>query len=99
MTSLLSIRKLRLVDVHAVVREAVQTGLDPDVMSDFLARVDWSFTTGRLTKVESLVGKLEHWDTEYAEGDIDKDEYRKRLVSLLPDDAANPRSRRSPVSA
>jgi hypothetical protein len=43
---------------------------------------------------------MEHWDTEYAEGDIDKAEYRKLLLTLLTDsDAKRLRSRRSPVRA
>ena len=94
---LIPIAKLRLQTVQRVVREALARDLDADAIADFLASVDWSHTFEKSLKIMPVLGQMEHWDTEYAEGDIDKAEYRKLLQTLLDDDAAKrPRSRRSP---
>jgi len=81
--TLIPIGKLRLQTVQRVVREALARDLDANAIADFLASVDWSHTFGKSLKIMPLLGQMEHWDTEYAEGDIDKDEYRKRLQSVL----------------
>ena len=99
MDTLRPIVKLKIEDVRSVVRDALQDEMFPRRMAEFLASVDWSHAPGLRSKIVRTLGAMEHWDTEYAEGDIDKVEYRKRLASLLPDDAAPPRSRRSAVSA
>jgi hypothetical protein len=99
--TLIPIAKLRLPTVQKVVREALADGgVDYDAIAEFLASVDWSHTQGKSLKLMPLLGQMEHWDTEYIEGDIDKTEYRLRLATLLADFDAKPvRVRRSPVSA
>lgn len=100
MDTLRPIVKLKMEDVRSVIRDALQDELYPRKIAEFLASVDWSHAPGPRSKMVATLGQMEHWDTEYAEGDIDKAEYRKLLMTLLPDgDAKRPRLRRSPVSA
>jgi hypothetical protein len=97
--TLIPIRKVRLQTVQKVIREALARDLDAGAIADFLASVDWSHTFDKSLKIMPTLGQMEHWDTEYSEGDIDKAEYRRLLMTLLADDAKRPRLRRSPVSA
>jgi hypothetical protein len=98
MDTLRPIVKLKIDDVRSVVRDALQDESYPRKIAEFLGSVDWSHAPGLQSKIVRTLGQLEHWDTEYSEGDIDKAEYRKRLTTLLVDSEAR-RPRRSVVTA
>ena len=99
MDTLKPIVKLKMEDVRSVIRDALQGDLYPRKIAEFLASIDWTGAPGPRSKVVITLGQLEHWDTEYAEGDIDKAEYRKLLTALLTDgDPKRSRLRRSAVS-
>ena len=100
MDTLKPIVKLKIEDIRSVVRDALQDELYPRKIAEFLASVDWSHAPGLRSKIVRTLGQMEHWDTEYAEGDIDKAEYRKRLQSVLSEDySVRARPERTRVSA
>ena len=76
---------MSVADVRAMLRDALDGGLDSTAIADFLALVDWSGTDQRRPPIADLLGQLEAWSTEYAEGDLSRDQYIDRLVALLPE--------------
>ena len=89
MTDLLAISQVAEEDVRDVVREALREGLDADLLADFVARIDWSGVQQSLPAIAALLGELEAWTTEYAEGDLTKTQFVAQLLSLLPVDQRN----------
>ena len=100
MDTLKPIVKLKMDDVRSVIRDALQDELYPRKIAEFLASVDWSHAPGPRSKMVATLGQMEHWDTEYSEGDINKTEYRELLLTLLAgEDKVPARRRRLPVSS
>jgi hypothetical protein len=86
MTDLIPIQTLDEDRVRAAVREALRSGLDYDMLADFVAAVDWSGPIDPLPPIAGILGTLEELTTEYSEGDITRDEFIAQLLSLLPED-------------
>lgn len=87
----MSIQHITAEDICTVIREALRSDRLPlDTVSDFVAAVDWSGAeAGRvLGPVAASVGQLEQWEIELREGEISEADFRRCLVSLLPDDEA-----------
>jgi hypothetical protein len=82
MANLLPIREIRLSQVQDLIRSALRDGLDPDVIADFVASVDWSGPTAMTVEIAPLLGKLEGLSTEYAEGGLTEAQYRSELLAL-----------------
>ncbi len=85
MSDLLPIEQVTDEDVRAIVREALARDLKPECIAEFVARVDWSGVDRERPPVARILGALEAWSIEYAEGDLLSDEYRLRLKKLLRD--------------
>lgn len=79
---LIPIQKVTLELLRERMRLALEPRFTPDIVSDFVASVDWS---GNLTgsPVERLLGRLSHWETEFAENDLSEADYKDRLRSVL----------------
>jgi hypothetical protein len=79
---LIPIQKITLELIRERVNAALYQRFTPDVIADFNASVDWS---GKLTSspIEKLLGRLSHWDTEFAEKDLSEEDYKERLRSVL----------------
>lgn len=86
MSGLLPIQAVNPEDVRRVVRESLGGGLDHDNVADFLASVDWSGVDREMPSIAAILGEMESWDTEYAEGDSSRAEYIARLLTLVPAD-------------
>ena len=69
------------------VRQTLADGPGEYRLPDFLAAVDWSEAVRPPPEVADLLGRLELWDSEYREGDMDWDEFTAAL-SALDSDAA-----------
>jgi len=69
--------------VQSGVLPAIADGLVPARVADFLAEVDWSCPTSGRRDVIDLLGRLEAWSTELAEGELAAGAYRDRLVRLV----------------
>ena len=67
--------------VRAVVSETVDRGPGDYRLADFLASIDWSAAVRPSPEVASMLGRLELWDSEYREGDMDWAEFVQRLRS------------------
>ena len=68
--------------VQSVVREALRNDADPELVSQFVADVDWS---GRDNEpMRMLLANLEGWTADYAEGWMSKSQYVSNLLSVLP---------------
>jgi hypothetical protein len=80
----LTIRTLTLDDIRAEVRAATTVGLDATRIADFLALVDWSGPDDANPAVISMLGTIDNWESQYAEGDIPAEKYTELLQSLLP---------------
>lgn len=78
---------LELEDIRAVVLEALQDGLRPEIIDEFTAAVDWSHVELADPVVRKLLGLLELWGTEFGEGGMPESEYRARLEGLLSRDS------------
>ena len=74
--------------VLAVVAETIDRGPGDYRLPDFLASIDWSVAVRPPSEVAALLGRLELWDSEYREGDIDWAEFAARLDSLAEGVAA-----------
>ncbi|MCZ6546147.1 MAG: hypothetical protein O6913_10675 [Chloroflexi bacterium] len=88
MSDTLLLKDLTEADVRSAIREAMSPQPDfdrpiLDRIDDFLASVDWSDGGGVLTPVAALLGRLEHWATEYAEGDLARLDYLQRLTEVI----------------
>ena len=69
-------------DVLEAIRETVANGRDEYGLPDFLASIDWSVAVRPPSEVAAMLGRLELWDSEYREGDMDWAEFVGRLDSL-----------------
>ena len=74
------------IDVLQAVRETLAGGPGDYRLPDFLASVDWSDAVRPQAGVADLLGRLELWDSEYREGDIDWEQFAAELEAL----GANP---------
>ncbi len=68
--------------VFAVVAETIERGPSDYRLPDFLASIDWSLAVRPPSEVAAMLGRLELWDSEYREGDMDWAEFVERLDSL-----------------
>lgn len=66
-------------DVLEAIRETVANGPGEYRLPDFLASIDWSLTVRPTPEIASMLGRLELWDSEYREGDMDWAEFIERL--------------------
>ena len=64
------------------IRETVANGSEEYRLPDFLASIDWSDAVRPQPEVADLLGRIELWDSEYREADIDWAELVARLSSL-----------------
>jgi len=87
-----AIQDLTTPRVRNVVRRALRTGLDAEMLGDFLASVDWSGYESADSQVKAMLGEMEAWSTAYTERQLTRAQYVARLLSLLP--RASERSRR-----
>ncbi len=71
-----------LADVLEAIRETVADGPEEYRLPDFLASIDWSTAVRPTPEVAAMLGRLELWDSEYREGDLDWPEFAERLGSL-----------------
>ncbi len=69
-------------DVLVVIRQTAANGPGEYRLPDFLASIDWSDTLRPPPEVADVLGRLELWDSEYREGDIDWPELAARLGAL-----------------
>src|SRR3990170_658809 len=84
MANLHPIRNIRREEVLNVIRRALRSGLDADALGDFLASVDWSGTDRNRPEIADLLGQMEGWASQYADGDLTQARYVGLLLSLLP---------------
>ena len=84
MATLIPILDLRPQDVHDAIRAALRSGLNADTLADFVASVDWSGTHTTRPPIADLVGHVEGWSAEYADGHLTETQYVGQLLSLLP---------------
>src|SRR5690348_16720385 len=77
------IAQLTVTDVRAEVRRALRGGLSSSALADFLASVDWGAFDTADAVVRRMLGELERWSTEYAEGDRSLTEYAASLTELV----------------
>lgn len=84
---LISIYGLRTTDIQAKIRTVVGGRPDTQALQAFVASVDWSRRDGETPPqvVVDMLGKIEAWTTELAEGDLSEREYTGRLLSMLPE--------------
>jgi len=73
--------------VLQAVRQTLADGPGEYRLPDFLAAVDWSEAVRPPPEVTALLGRLELWDSEYREGDMDWDEFAAGLSALDADAA------------
>lgn len=69
-------------DVLEAIRATIANGPGDYGLSDFLASIDWSAAVRPSPEVASMLGRLELWDSEYREGDMDWAEFVERLDAL-----------------
>ena len=69
-------------DVLEAIRETVANGSDEYGLPDFLASIDWSVAVRPPSEVAAMLGRLELWDSQYREGDIDWTQFVARLDAL-----------------
>jgi len=69
-------------DVLEAIRETVADGPGEYRLPDFLASIDWSASVRPTPEVAAMLGRLELWDCEYREGDMDWAEFQTKLGSL-----------------
>ncbi len=82
MTTPLTSQPPTLADVLEAIRETVADGPGEYRLPDFLASIDWSTAVRPMPVVAAMLGRLELWDSEYREGDMDWAEFAERLDSL-----------------
>jgi hypothetical protein len=70
--------------IENAVRLALRDGVDPDVVAEFVASVDWSGSSVDYGPAADDLSRLEGWTTEFIEHDLSESEYVSRLRSLLP---------------
>ncbi|MCC6236449.1 MAG: hypothetical protein IT299_02620 [Dehalococcoidia bacterium] len=73
---------LTVSDLHAAIKDVVRAKGESRSLSDLLARVDWSDSAG--SPLRELVGALEGWSADYAEGIMPRADYLARLTEVLP---------------
>lgn len=86
MTNLLPIQNVQHSDVLEAVRRALRTGLDADVIADFLASVDWSGADRQRPAIADLLGELEAWTDQFDEGGLTISQFVGHLLGTLPVD-------------
>ncbi len=69
-------------DVLEAIRETVANGPGEYRLPDFLASIDWSVAVRPAPEVAAMLGRLELWDSEYLEGDMDWAEFASKLDAL-----------------
>ena len=69
-------------EVLEAIRETVANGPDEYGLPDFLASIDWSVAVRPPSEVAAVLGRLELWDSEYREGDMDWTDFVARLDAL-----------------
>lgn len=79
-----AIQELTTQRVRNVLRRATRPELDAEILCDFLASVDWGAVDGADPQVRTMLGQMEAWATEYAEGELAPAEYVARLLTLFP---------------
>lgn len=84
MGNLLPISDIQPEDVLNVVRRALRSGLDADAIEDFVASVDWSGAKRQPPRIAEVLGQVEGWASQYADGDLSRAQYVGHLLSLLP---------------
>ncbi len=82
--------RTELTDVLRAIDGTLLGGPRDYRLPDFLAAVDWSAGSAPAPTVADLLGRLELWDSEYQEGDLEWDEFVARLVPLIDDDRDRP---------
>lgn len=87
MTDTLLLAELTIDDVRRAIRASfTRESLDTASIEDFLASVDWSGAADAETPVAKLLGQLEQWATETAEGDLSNADLLSRLKALVEAD-------------
>ena len=94
MPELLAIDSVTIEHVRDATSAGLREGPPYEAIADFVARVDWSGTHKRIPPIAGVLGKLEAWSTEYAEGDLTSEDYAARLRELL---AGSEQARKSPA--
>jgi len=79
--------------VRATVRGALKHGVDSEAIADWLTAIDWGGVESADPSVREIVGLVELWSTEYAEGDLTAAEYADRLSRVR----VNPSKQYSPL--
>lgn len=70
--------------VRTAVRRALEGGLDPEAIAEFLASIDWSGLERARPQVRETLGEMEAWATAFTEGELTRTQYATRLLGLLP---------------
>lgn len=83
-TNLIPIGKVSRERVLGAIREALRTGVDVDVLEDFLTSVDWSGTDQQRPKIADDLGQLEGLNWRYSSGELTKSLYVAYLLNFLP---------------
>src|SRR3990172_216903 len=89
MANLLPIKSIRRKHLQDAVRQALRSGLNVDVLEDFLASVDWSGTDRHRPKIAEDIGRLEGLNAEYSEGQLTESQHIARLLGFLPEEERN----------
>lgn len=84
MRNLVPISKIRRGRVQGIIKRTLRSGLDVDILEDFLTSVDWSGTDRERPEIADDLGQLEGLTWEYSRGDLTKSQYVARLLSFLP---------------
>ena len=82
MTTPLITQPPTVADIVAAVRATLADGPDAYRLPDYLASVDWSERCRPTGEAADMLGRLEMWDSEYREGDIEWAEFEARLDGL-----------------
>lgn len=72
-----------------VITRALRHGLNPDVIDDFLASVDWSGTAHERPPIADTLGQLESWSSDFGDGALSESRYVAQLLGLFPEKKRN----------
>ncbi|MYD66131.1 MAG: hypothetical protein F4X26_09190 [Chloroflexi bacterium] len=75
-------------EVLEAIRETVANGPGEYRLPDFLASIDWCVAVRPTPDVAAMLGRLELWDSEYREGDMDWADFTSKLDALMEGVAA-----------
>ena len=87
-----AIQDLTITRIRNVVRRALRDGLDAEMLNEFLACVDWGTAAAADPRVSEILGQLEAWAIEDAEGFLSRAEYAEKLRAF----AETPGPRKEP---